>query len=76
MRWIMASLMNASDDSTLRSRSLLRQLQLISLVPRPTAAAWPGVPRRTVNAGAAGVPSNRRDTGAAAEDTRRGFAAQ
>ena len=30
MRWIMASLMNASDDSTLRSRSLLSRRHLPS----------------------------------------------
>src|SRR5262245_15698793 len=46
---------------------------LIPFVPRPTAAAWPAGPPRTMKAGAAGVPSNGQDAGVAAQDTRGGL---
>src|SRR5262245_48811293 len=61
------------DGASAPSPYSLRQLRLISFVPRPTAAAWPDAPRRTVKAGAAGVPSKRLDAGVAAQDTRGGL---
>ena len=39
------------DDASASSPFTLRQPRLISLVPRPTAAAWPGTPRRTDEGG-------------------------
>ena len=64
------------DDASASSPFQLRQPRLISFVPRPTAAAWPAATRRTMKAGAAGVPSKRLDAGAAAQDTRGGLGVQ